>query len=232
DRYIREHAKLLDVGAAHRIGRSVIENVYDRGGARRFLNSLLANNATYLDLNQLPAILALFEGNVSRVYNDGKDIPTIGIGMNLTNSNNMALVLYEMAPSLFENSPAGSTTQQIVAAFEQVIKNNPLSGPADGLKGDLPNASTIKLYDALNAELVHYLGQLPAITFSTFPADDALDAMKNAIMGGAIIPNYSNIPGYGPGTLAWLQGGNPYGIDVTSNIPSQNTTAWEALGKL
>ncbi|OOG46445.1 hypothetical protein B0E52_04395, partial [Rhodanobacter sp. C06] len=41
DRYIREHAKLLDVGAAHRIGRSVIENVYDRGGARRFLNSLL-----------------------------------------------------------------------------------------------------------------------------------------------------------------------------------------------
>ncbi|WP_217316693.1 hypothetical protein, partial [Rhodanobacter sp. C06] len=45
DRYIREHAKLLDVGAAHRIGRSVIENVYDRGGARRFLNSLLVVSA-------------------------------------------------------------------------------------------------------------------------------------------------------------------------------------------
>jgi hypothetical protein len=38
---IREHAKLLDVGAAHRIKRSVIESVYDRSGARRFLISLL-----------------------------------------------------------------------------------------------------------------------------------------------------------------------------------------------
>ena len=41
DRYIRKHAKLLDVGAAHRIRRSVIECVYDRGDARRFLDSLL-----------------------------------------------------------------------------------------------------------------------------------------------------------------------------------------------
>jgi len=42
DRYIRKHAKLLDVGAAHRFRRSVIQSVYDRGDARRFLDSLLS----------------------------------------------------------------------------------------------------------------------------------------------------------------------------------------------
>ncbi len=45
DRYIRKHAKLLDVGAAHRFRRSVIESVYDCSGAQRFLNGLLEVSA-------------------------------------------------------------------------------------------------------------------------------------------------------------------------------------------
>lgn len=40
DRDIGKHAKLLDVGTAHRIKRSVIENAYDRTDTLRFLNSL------------------------------------------------------------------------------------------------------------------------------------------------------------------------------------------------
>lgn len=41
DRNIREHAELLDVGAAHRGERSVIEAGYDHEDAQRLLNSLL-----------------------------------------------------------------------------------------------------------------------------------------------------------------------------------------------
>ena len=37
----REHAKLLDVGATHRIRWSMIESGYNHGAVRRFLNSLL-----------------------------------------------------------------------------------------------------------------------------------------------------------------------------------------------
>jgi hypothetical protein len=105
--------------------------------------STLPNNATFLDAPQLPAVLQYFEHLVTRVYNDGNGNPTIGIGLNLTNSDNLAIVLYEIAPSLFTNPPQGGT-QAMVAAFETIISNNQLTGPADGLSSS-PNPSTSKL---------------------------------------------------------------------------------------
>lgn len=44
---IRKHAELLDVGTAHRMGRSVIESGYD-SGVRRLLNSLLNQGDTFV----------------------------------------------------------------------------------------------------------------------------------------------------------------------------------------
>lgn len=55
---IREHAKLLDVGAAHRIRRSVIESGHDSCGAKRFLNSLL-------DARELAAPIIYLFGRLS-----------------------------------------------------------------------------------------------------------------------------------------------------------------------
>ncbi|WP_168174118.1 hypothetical protein, partial [Rhodanobacter sp. C06] len=72
DRYIREHAKLLDVGAAHRIGRSVIENVYDRGGARRFLNSLLESLVAEGFLEKRNSGFFLTEKGLYRIYPGGE----------------------------------------------------------------------------------------------------------------------------------------------------------------
>lgn len=69
--------------------------------------STLPGGAGFLDSNQLPAVLELFEGNIKDVYTDGSRNPTIGRGMNLDVSSNMAIVLYLITPSLFTNLTSG-----------------------------------------------------------------------------------------------------------------------------
>jgi hypothetical protein len=70
-----------------------------------------------LPYDSLAALLSKFEGAVDYLYDDGKGNPTIGIGMNLANPDNMAIVLNLMAPSLFAGQSAGFV-QSVVQAFE------------------------------------------------------------------------------------------------------------------
>lgn len=188
----------------------------------------LSDNASFLDSHQLPAVLELFEGNISRVYNDGSGNPTIGIGLNLDSSDNMAVVLYQLAPSLFASQTVAQTS---VEGLIQIIQDNPLPANGQDDAHTNPSAATQNLINLLNQQLATDLGSsVDELTssFSNLSAQQARTALTDALEGGTVIPNYP-IVGYSPGTMNWLSGSNPYHISVHANIPEQNTGAWEAL---
>ena len=56
----------------------------------------LGTGISYLDANQLPALLGQEEDNVAIPYADSLGIATIGIGVNLRVSKYMALVLDQL----------------------------------------------------------------------------------------------------------------------------------------
>lgn len=56
----------------------------------------LGSGVSYLDQNQFPQMLLLEEGEVPLPYSDSQDIATIGIGVNLTVTNYMALALQQL----------------------------------------------------------------------------------------------------------------------------------------
>jgi hypothetical protein len=99
---------------------------------------------SYLDPTQLPAKLSLEEGDIPVPYADSKGIATIGIGVNLTNKNYMALVLDQLgvfsayigqvnadrlAAGLLPLTTAASNQiyEDIVTDFESVVSSHHIS---------------------------------------------------------------------------------------------------------
>jgi GH24 family phage-related lysozyme (muramidase) len=196
----------------------------------------------------LAELLKKFEGSVTYLYDDGKGNPTIGIGLNLANSDNMALVLNLMAPSLFSGQ-SSSFVQSVVDAFETVIKNNPLpahvysDGSPGGQAGLGQQPQTVSLETQLNQLLAGYLNVAVSALSSSFtnfvrpPSVDflSLAALQEALAGGSVVPGYPSITGYAQGAMNWLEGGNgnTTGVSVAAaNIPGANTPQWEALVSL
>jgi hypothetical protein len=108
----------------------------------------------------------MFESNLSLVYNDSKGKPTIGVGLNLAVSDNMALVLNQMTVgghNVFDIvAQIGITAQEVVSEFEGILTKHPL--PADGKLHDGTDPSETSLQTALNNELKGYFGEIPTAT--------------------------------------------------------------------
>ena len=190
----------------------------------------LPQNVLFTDPNQLPAFLEFVEGNIPWLYDDGQGNPTIGIGMNLTNRDNMAIILSLMTQS--------SVSQSEVDAFEEIIQNAqklPSGVSSDGSVQKPPSqqySQTQALQNALNAELAKYVQPGQVVSFTNFPQSLARKALQDALTDGYVVAGYGAITSYSQKALNWLQGGNPYGITVTTNIPTENSGAWEALVSL
>ncbi|MHB8562378.1 MAG: lysozyme family protein [Acidiferrobacteraceae bacterium] len=97
---------------------------------------------SYLSPDQLPQMLLEEEGDKPLPYFDSQGFASIGIGVNLTVSGNMALVLQQLG--VINASQTMAQQQQLVAQFEQVIAQNSPSGTAP---------SPIVLQNALNTAL-------------------------------------------------------------------------------
>jgi len=215
----------------------------------------LTGSANWSDNAQLPDFLWSVEGNIPFLYNDGKGNATIGIGLNLrNNADNMAVVLGQMTyagQSLFATAAAqGISAVVVVTTFENVISSISLKGPADG--GVNPttynplavNSSTLSLENRLNSLLAGYFGvsvgaltsNADAVTFTNFPSSAGLIALQQAMKGVAAntFGNYPAITGYNAKAFTFLTTlNNGHGETVpTSNLPSFNSGAWEALASL
>jgi trimeric autotransporter adhesin len=118
---------------------------------------------SYLDPNQLPKLLRAFEGFVGSPYDDGKHIPSIGIGINLRVSTNVQLMLDALGVfKADDETPAGQARSdfqrrlrydQIIIDFITTIALNPVTE-----RGDPPGSSSseVALLNALNAKLQTY----------------------------------------------------------------------------
>jgi GH24 family phage-related lysozyme (muramidase) len=212
--------------------------------------------AQYTDPNQLPAMLWLVEGNVLKLYADPKGIPTIGIGMNLEVPQNMALVLSQIDVNgvnlLSAAAAKHQTVDQVVAAFEAILSQNPLSQSALTRVGN--TAEEVSLQTALDTLAANYFNisvnafengtasqPRASVTFNRLPASTA------TYMLGVLLSNTAQTLGggefdYGPYPITtyaqqltqWLTNNTKSGIgaqyDVpAANVPAPNTGQWEAL---
>jgi GH24 family phage-related lysozyme (muramidase) len=212
----------------------------------------LPTGASFTDFNQLPAMLTLVEGDVSVVYNDGNGYPTIGVGLNITVNDNMALVLNQMSVNgqnvFAAAAQSGQSAQQVVAAFETVIATSiathPL--PADHLIHNGKTVPEMDLQATLNNKLSSYFsGTLPAINFTNFPPSAALSVLQSTLGDSPVIISgqgysYPPIEGYSQRLRDWLttnySATNPYGnvfgpnyLVPVSMLPPENSGQWEAL---
>ncbi|MHB8549236.1 MAG: hypothetical protein ACYDAZ_08765, partial [Thermoplasmataceae archaeon] len=134
---------------------------------------------SYLSPDQLPLMLTNEENDIPVPYSDSQGNPTIGIGVNLTVTTNMALVLQQLG--VLTSSQTVSQQRQLVAQFEQVITQNlPIS------EGFPPgtSASEQKLQLALNAELQ----KIPGISTTKFSLNltQATSVLDSIVQGYSI----------------------------------------------
>jgi GH24 family phage-related lysozyme (muramidase) len=219
----------------------------------------LAGGSSYTDSNQLPAELWLVEGNVLRLYADPVGIPTIGIGINLTVDQNMALVLNQISVNgvdLFSAAAGkGYSVSDVVQAFETILNGYSL-GSSNSTRVGL-SAGEEELQDLLDTKAASYFGltldqfrfgsgnQTPAsATFSYFnqrAVSNVLAALlkdqQETLGGGQFDYGPYVINPYGSQLTQWLENntsslvGAQYGIPA-ANVPATNTGQWEALMSL
>jgi GH24 family phage-related lysozyme (muramidase) len=193
----------------------------------------------FTDPDQSPDELALQEGDIPYVYADTKGIPTIGIGINLRVSQNMAVVLSQISISglnlLGAAAEQGQTVAQVVAAFEAVLAQNPLT-PSNVVRTSRTPASKQEqtLSTALDALAAQYFG----FTATQSPSGN-LTAAQNfvAASNAANGANFSNFPaifataalgtliGDGPTSLSGGSGSSSYG-PYAINTYSQQLSTW------
>lgn len=123
----------------------------------------LGAGVSYLDPAKLPAFLEAFEDFVGGPYDDGKHIPTIGIGINLTELSNMQLMLqffgvFAADDAAHASQPRTDLQQrlrynEIIVDFITTIQLNPVTH-----QGNPPGShpSEIALRNALTAKLATY----------------------------------------------------------------------------
>ena len=90
----------------------------------------------------------------------------------------------------------------MVEAFEEILQDKknalPADGPADGEPNDPLNSSTQELIDRLNQQSAIDLGvsvDSLGLSFSNLPPPEARTALKDALKGGSVVPNYPDIGG-------------------------------------
>lgn len=189
----------------------------------------------FTDPNESPDELALQEGDIAYVYADTKGIPTIGIGLNLTVAQNMAVVLSQIAVGglnlLGAAAQQGQTVAQVVAAFESVLTAHKLS-PSQvvrkaNTRASLQEQQLSKALDSLAAQYfgINAIGDETAAqvfenssriagnaTFANFPSANAIAAVD------LLITNVPTSLVGGSGTSSY----GPYAISTYS----QQLTAW------
>jgi hypothetical protein len=124
-------------------------------------NNPLPGTAKYSDPTQLPAMLWLVEGNIPALYADPEGIPTIGIGVNITVPQNLAVVLSQISvngENLFAAAAAqGHTVDQVLQAFETIVADNPLSKSNITRTGQ--TQEEMDLQDALDTQAGNYFNE-------------------------------------------------------------------------
>lgn len=194
----------------------------------------LPNGETIASSDELPQMLESEEGSPSglprsslTVYDDGAapqggspgHNPTIGYGINLRVSANLAIVLNQIViqgQTVFQKS--SSSPQTIVQAFENIIAQYP--------SPTYPNAATLE--SALSTQLGSYWGLTPAQSAGQFQLSD-LEAKNivNQIVQGYTIPGYSAQSLYQQLSTYLTGKGVP-----AANIPPANSPEAVALGSL
>jgi len=158
---------------------------------------------SYLDSSEWPALMEKFEGWVGVPYDDGKQIATIGIGVNLKERGYLALVLqklgvfaandaYEADRRQANNLPPETIAEKntryntVINDFMAVINSKTLSRTTQK-PGE--SASEIALQIALNVKLKkpEYLGPYSTKTFFLTEIE-AYDVKSAIVLGFTIGP--------------------------------------------
>lgn len=194
---------------------------------------------SYLNDGQFPELMKKFEKDVPGVYDDGKGIATIGIGVNIRqNERYMALVLKELgvfqAADLQEQerrqqlglSPETEAERNthydgILQGFKDIIAAHQLNRDPD-TENPMESASEIALQEALDAELAKYKPDQPL----TLDDAQSKSIVRQIVAGFEIAPDLDG-DGIGymktPGKEALLDkrlhdalnsSGDPYAINL------------------